>query len=64
MTDIHEKYEKNQERVDVFYGKNRVYVTLRRSREMRKKFADFLKKTKEWIKVEKVPEIPGYAEKR
>lgn len=64
MIDLHEKYENEGERVDVFYGKNRVYVTLRKSREIRKKFADFVKKTKGWIKVREIREIPVYVRKQ
>ena len=60
MTDLHEKYENKGQRVDVFYGKNRVYLTLRKSREIRKKFSDFVKRTKEWVKVKEVQEIPVY----
>lgn len=64
MMDLHERYENKGERVDVFYGKNRVYVTLRKSREIRKKFADFVKKTKEWIEIKEVKEMPVYVRKQ
>lgn len=57
MIDIHEKYENKGERVDVFYGKDRVYVTLRKSREIRKKFAKFIKKTKDWVQIKKIPKF-------
>lgn len=59
MIDIHEKYEKKGDRVDVFYGKNRVYVTLRKSREIRKKFADFVKKTRRWIEQKEIRNRPS-----
>jgi hypothetical protein len=64
MIDLHEKYENKGQRIDVFYGKNRIYVTLRKSREIRKKFADFVKKTKDWIKVKEVQEMPVYVKKQ
>jgi hypothetical protein len=62
MTDIHEKYENKGDRVDVFYGKNRVYMTFRKSKETRKKFARFVYKTKSWIQVKKADrkQIPVY----
>jgi len=34
------------------------------SKETRKKFAEFLIKTKEWIKVKKVPQLPFYTGKK
>ena len=69
MIDVHEKYENKGyenkgERVDVFYGKDRVYVTLRKSKEIRKKFVDFVKRTRDWIKVKEVQEIQVYAKKQ
>lgn len=54
LIDYHEKYYNKGERVDIFYGKERVFVMLRKSREIRKKFASFLLKTKEWIKVDEM----------
>lgn len=64
MVDLHEKYENKGERVDIFYGKNRVYVTLRKSREIRKKFADFVKRTKDLTEVKKIKKIPIYVRKK
>ncbi len=65
MIDIHEKYEnKKGDRVDLFYGKDRVYLTLRKSEEMREKFAAFVKKTKDWIVIEKIKDIPNYVSKK
>lgn len=64
MIDLHEKYENKGQRVDVFYGQNRIYVTLRKSREIRKKFAHFVKKTKDWIEVKEVQEMPIYVKKK
>jgi hypothetical protein len=64
MVDVHEKYFNKGQRVDVFYGKERVYVTLRKSREIRKKFAQFVLKTKEWIAAKQVQELPAYAGKK
>jgi hypothetical protein len=63
MIDLHEEYENKGERVDVFYGKNRVYVTLRKSRKVRKKFADFVRKTKDWIKIKQIQDVPVYVKK-
>lgn len=60
MVDVHEHYQNKGDRVDVFYGNKRVFLALRRSNETRKKFADFVEKTREWIVVEKVPELPFY----
>ena len=50
--DYHERYSNKGERVDIFYGEKRVFVVLRKSREIREKFASFLLKTREWIKVD------------
>jgi hypothetical protein len=55
LTDAHEKYESKGNRVDVFYGKERVFITFRKSREAREKFSEFVKKNAEWIKVEQTP---------
>ena len=63
MIDLHEEYENKGERIDVFYGKNRVYVTLRKSRKIRKKFADFVRKTKDWIKIKQIQDVPVYVKK-
>jgi HSP20 family molecular chaperone IbpA len=63
MIDLHEKYENKGERIDIFYGKNRIYVTFRKSREMRKKFAKFVLKTKDWIKISERNELPSYVRK-
>lgn len=53
MIDLHEHYESNlKDRIDLFYGKNRAYITFRKSRETRKKLATFIQNTKEWIKLE------------
>jgi hypothetical protein len=61
MIDLHEKYENKGERIDIFYGKDRVYVTLQKSKEIRKKFSEFVRKTKDWIEVKERSEIPAYA---
>lgn len=57
MIDVHEKYENKGERADVFYGKEKVYVTLRKSKEIRAKFAKFVEKNKNWVEVKKSPEF-------
>jgi hypothetical protein len=62
MVDLHEKYENKCERVDVFYGHERVYVTLRKSKEIRKKFSDFVRKTKDWIEAKEVKNMPMYVQ--
>ena len=64
MTDVHEHYENKGDRVDVFYGDKRVYLTLRKAEETRKKFARFVTKTREWIVIQEVPVLPVYAEER
>ena len=64
MIDLHEKYSNKVERIDVFYGKNKVYVTLRKSKEIRKKFASFIIKTRDWIESKQTLEMPVYAKKR
>ncbi len=64
MNDLHEHYSgKDLNRIDIFYGKNRAYITLRKSKETREKFAKFMLKTKEWIKVIEAKELPVYAKK-
>ena len=64
MVDVNEHYGNKIDRVDVFYGQNRVYLTFRKSKETRKKFADFLLKTKDWIVIEKRPNFPIYIGER
>lgn len=63
MVDVHEKYGDKEDRVDLFYGKDRVYVTFRKSRETREKFGKFVRKTKDWVNIEK-KELPFYAGRR
>ena len=63
MIDFHEHYEDKESRIDIFYGKNRIYLTVRTSREKREKTGDFIIETKDWIKVKEVPEIPEYVNK-
>jgi len=55
MKDLHEKYINKGERVDVFYGDKRVYVTFRKSREVREKFVNFVQKHSDWVKIEEMP---------
>ena len=43
MIDVHEHYENKGERIDVFYGSKRVYVTLRKSNEIRKTYHALIK---------------------
>ena len=63
MIDLHEKYFNKGERIDIFYGKNRVYVTLRKSRNIREKFSEFVLKTKDWIEIKEIVELPFHAGK-
>jgi len=63
MIDIHEHYENKGNRVDLFYGNKRVYLTFRKSEETRKKFAKFIYKTKDWIKIAEKQEMPQYVKK-
>lgn len=69
MIDIHEKYfpqnpnsDANQDRIDIFYGKNRIYLTIRTSRDKRDRAGSFMRKSKKWIKLKKVEEkkMPVY----
>lgn len=64
MADLHEHFENKGERVDVFYGKERVYLTFRKSRDARKKFADFVLKTRDWVEVREISKMPVYASER
>src|SRR3989344_873019 len=63
MIDLHEHYDNKLDRIDLFYGKDRVYVTFRKSRESRKRFARFMEKTKEWIVIKEIPKMPLYVNK-
>jgi hypothetical protein len=61
MVDIKETYaNKKGDRVDLFYGLKRVYVTLRKSFDVKGKFAEFIIKSKEWIKIEETERVPVY----
>lgn len=74
MIDLHEHYsnsgyrskeENKSDRVDIFYGKDRVFITFRKTREGREKFAQFLKKTRDWIEVkEHDGNLPVYASRK
>jgi nucleoid-associated protein YejK len=64
MVDLHEKYSNKNDKIDIFYGNNKIYVTLRKSKEIRKKFTAFVRKTKDWIKAKSVNKIPIYAKKQ
>jgi len=74
MIDLHEHYESSgyrgkeenkSDRLDLFYGKDRVFVTFRKSRESREKFAQFLRKTRTWIEVkEHDGNLPVYASRK
>jgi hypothetical protein len=54
MKDVHERYDDKENRVDVFYGDKRVYLTFRKSRELREKFAKFVQTHADWVKIEQV----------
>ncbi len=41
-SDIHESDKNNELRVDLFYGKNKIYITLICSQDLRIKFNEFL----------------------
>ena len=61
MTDLHEVYDsENRDRIDLFYGKKRIYMTFRKCRKVRKEFSKFLIKTTNWVKVKplKIEEKP------
>ena len=52
MVDIHEVYlNKLGDRIDLFYGNKKVYLTLRSSKEVRKAFGKFVDKTRKGIKI-------------
>ena len=56
MKGLHEKYlNKEWNRVDVFYEDQKVYILFRKSRSIRKKFVDFVKKHSEWVKLGERP---------
>lgn len=57
MKDVHEHYGEGGNRVDLFYGEKRIFVTFRKDRGVRKKFADFLIRHTEWVKVEDKPMV-------
>jgi hypothetical protein len=61
MIDIHEKYGEGNERADIFYGKNKVFLTIRTSKDKRKKLSDFIRKTKSWVNIKKTKKVPDYA---
>lgn len=58
MVDLHEHYESPPNRVDVFYGVNRVYITFYKSEEKRKKIGEYIEKSRDWIKVEEMQKLP------
>ena len=61
MIDVRESYSnKIGDRVDLFYGMKRVYVTLRKSHDIKKKLAKFMMKSRDWIKYEEVKKVPIY----
>jgi hypothetical protein len=64
MIDVHEHYENGKDRIDLFYGKERIYLTLRKTKDARKKVANLLLKTKDWIKVGESKGLPTYATKK
>lgn len=64
MVDVHEKFINKGDRMDVFYGSKRVYVTLRQSKDIREKLARFIKRTRDWIKIKEVQKVPFYAGKK
>jgi hypothetical protein len=61
MVDVRETYaNKKGDRVDLFYGLKRVYVTLRKSFDVKDRFAWFMIKSREWIKIEETEKVPVY----
>ena len=62
MVDVRETYSnKTGDRVDLFYGLRKIYVTLRKSFDIKDKFAWFMIKNREWIKVEEIKKVPIYS---
>ena len=66
MIDVHESYENGGERIDLFYGHERVFIMFRKSRGARERLGSFLVKTKDWIKAKEVTRLPlpSYAGKK
>lgn len=60
MIDVHEHYG-NTNRIDLYYGKDRVFMTFRKSKEIRREITEFISKTKDWINVKETKELPVYA---
>jgi hypothetical protein len=54
-TDKHEHHENKETRIDTFFGKNKIFVTLHASPRNRKKFVKSLNKYSNWKKSEKHP---------
>lgn len=50
LEDKHEKYYEEEIKVDVFYGKEKVFLMVRCPIEIRKKFIKTLEKTTKWVK--------------
>jgi hypothetical protein len=53
MTDLHEKYEGEKGRADVFYGKTKVFLTITLSKRIRKNLTNFLLKHSKVFKIKK-----------
>ena len=66
MIDIHEhyptEYKSNGDRIDLFYGKNRVFITFRKSRDSRVVLQKFFQKHAQWVSVNEVTQVPTYAQ--
>jgi hypothetical protein len=64
MRDIHEHYENKTDRIDCFYGQNRVFVTFRKSEEKRNTLTKFIRETKEWVEVKEKNDMPSYTKNK
>ena len=59
FTDKHESYTSKKARVDVFYGKKKVFIAFNTSLSGRAKFMEVLNKISVWKKPEKSKHVKG-----
>ncbi len=59
FTDKHESYGNKKAEIDIFYGKNKIFIMLRTSLEARKKLMKVLDKISSW----KIPKIKNKIKK-
>ena len=54
FVDKYEKFKNEKARVDIFYGKDKIFFSIYTSLSMRKKFLKFLEANASWKKVQKI----------